>query len=72
MKRMGEKKKQVTLHVKQDPHSYKTMLCVWWGMEGIFHWELLDRNQTINVESCLSCWLHSQQLRQLAAADQQK
>ena len=52
-----DKNKQMTPHVKQDPHSCKIMLCVWWETKGILHWELLDRNQTINAE------VYSQQLR---------
>ncbi|XP_052829105.1 mariner Mos1 transposase isoform X3 [Octopus bimaculoides] len=36
--------------VKQDLYLRKTMLCVWWNWEGIIHYELLERNQTVNAE----------------------
>jgi histone-lysine N-methyltransferase SETMAR len=29
--------KQATPHVKSDLHPRKTMLCIWWVMEGIIH-----------------------------------
>ena len=51
--------------VKQDLHPQKTMMCVWWGMEGVIHWELLARNQTITSE------LYCQQLQRLAQALQE-
>ena len=42
--------KQATLHMKQDLHPCKMMLCVWWDWEGIIHYKLLERNQTVNTE----------------------
>jgi len=61
-----DKDQQATPRVKQNLHPLKTMLCVWWGMEGIIYWELLERNQTITSE------VYSQQLRRLADALQRK
>ena len=58
--------KQATPRAKQDLHPRKTMLCVWWDWEGIIHWELLDRNQTVNAE------LYVQQMQRLNNAIQQK
>jgi hypothetical protein len=42
------------------------MFCIWWDMEGIVHYELLERNLTITAE----CYCH--QLRRLEEAIQQK
>ena len=36
--------------VKPDLHSRKTMICIWWDWEGIMHWEMLERNATVNKE----------------------
>ena len=33
---------------KTDIHQKKVMLSVWWDFKGIFYFELLPRNQTIN------------------------
>jgi histone-lysine N-methyltransferase SETMAR len=33
---------------KQPLHTKKRMLCIWWGMRGVVHWELLPVNTTIN------------------------
>lgn len=41
--------KQATPRPKPELHPRKTMLCVWWSMEGVVHWELLPRNQTVNA-----------------------
>ena len=35
--------KQATPRAKQDLHPRKTMLCIWWDMEGIVHYELLGK-----------------------------
>lgn len=51
---------------KGDLHPCKTMLCVWWELESMIHNELLDRNQTTNVE------LYFQQMQRLIYAIQQK
>jgi histone-lysine N-methyltransferase SETMAR len=61
-----DKEQQANPRVKQDLHPRKTMLCVWWGKEGIIYWELLPRNQTITAE------VYSQQLRRLAEKIRQK
>lgn len=45
--------------VKPAIHSRKTMLCVWWNMDGIVHFELLERNKTINAQ------LYIEQLQRL-------
>jgi histone-lysine N-methyltransferase SETMAR len=42
------------------------MLCIWWDMEGIVHYELLERNLTVTAER------YCQQLRRLEEAIQQK
>ena len=36
--------------VKPDLHLRKTMICFWWDWEGMVHWELLERNATVNKE----------------------
>ena len=36
--------------VKPGLHSRKTMTCVWWDWEGMVHWEMLQRNATVNKE----------------------
>ena len=58
--------KQATPRVKQDLHPRKTMLCVWWDWEGIIHFELLERNQTVTAE------LYVQQMERLKLAIQEK
>ena len=34
--------------VKPDLHLRKTMICVWWDWESMVHWEMLERNATVN------------------------
>jgi hypothetical protein len=41
------------------------MLCIWWDMEGIIHYELLERSLTVIAERCC------QQLRRLEEAIRQ-
>jgi hypothetical protein len=41
---------QAMPRAKPDLHPHKTVLCIWWGMEGIIHYELLERNLTITAE----------------------
>ena len=36
--------------VKPDLHPRKTMICIWWDLEGMVHWEMLKRNATVNKE----------------------
>ena len=36
--------------VKPDLHLRKTMICIWWDWEGMVHWEMLERNATVNKE----------------------
>ena len=36
--------------VKPDLHPGKTMICVSWDWEGMVHWEMLERNATVNKE----------------------
>ena len=38
------------LRVKPDLHPRKTMICVGWDWEGMVHWEMLERNATVNKE----------------------
>jgi hypothetical protein len=42
------------------------MLCIWWDMGGIVHYELLQKNLTVTAER------YSQQVRRLGEAIQQK
>ncbi len=35
---------------KSGLHPQKIMLCIWWDVRGVVHWELLDPNQTITAE----------------------
>jgi histone-lysine N-methyltransferase SETMAR len=58
--------KQATPRARPDLHPRKTMMSVWWDVEGVVHYELLPRNQTITAD------LYCQQLRRLNAAIQQK
>jgi histone-lysine N-methyltransferase SETMAR len=44
---------------KPDLHPQKIMLCIWWDMRGVIHFELLNSNQTITSE------LYCQQLDRL-------
>ena len=44
---------------KRNIHSMKVMLCCWWDMRGVIHFELLGRNQTINTD------LYCQQLQRV-------
>ena len=45
---------------KLDPHRKKLMLCVWWDLEGVIYWELLDSKTTLTAA------VYSQQLDRLA------
>jgi histone-lysine N-methyltransferase SETMAR len=58
--------KQATPCAKPDLHPHKTMLCIWWDMEGIIHYELLERNLTVTAE------YYCQQLCRLEEEIQQK
>ena len=49
-----------------EVHQKRFMLCVWWDMEGIIYYELLESHQTVTVER------YRQQLQRLAEALQQK
>jgi hypothetical protein len=51
--------KQATPSAKPDLLARKSMLCIWWDMEGIIHYKLLERNLTITAER------YCQQLRRL-------
>ena len=51
--------KQATPRAKQGLHPKKTLLCVWWNVQGVIHSELLPKNQTITAE------LYCQQMRRL-------
>jgi histone-lysine N-methyltransferase SETMAR len=35
---------------KPDLHQMKIMMCVWWGINGIIHWELMPANTTITAQ----------------------
>jgi histone-lysine N-methyltransferase SETMAR len=45
---------------KTHHHSKKVMLSVWWGVNGVIHWEILSNNLTITAE------LYCQQLDRVA------
>lgn len=45
---------------KPDPHGKKIMLSVWWGVNGVVHWELLPKNTTVTAD------YYCQQLDRLA------
>ena len=36
--------------VKPDLHPRKTIICIWWDWEDMVHWEMLERNATVNKE----------------------
>ena len=36
--------------LKPDLHPRETMICIWWDWEGMVHWEMLERNATVNKE----------------------
>jgi hypothetical protein len=55
-----KKKKKKTLRVRA------AMLCIWWDMEAIIHYEPLERNLTITAQR------YCQQLRRLEKAIEQK
>jgi hypothetical protein len=50
---MPEPRKQAH-RAKPGLHLHKTMLCLWQDMEGIIHYELLERNLTVTAERLLS------------------
>jgi [histone H3]-lysine36 N-dimethyltransferase SETMAR len=35
---------------KPDLHQSKVMLCVWWWIGGVIHWEFVERGRSINAE----------------------
>ena len=51
---------------KNKTHAKKILLCVWWDIKGIIHFELLEENQTINSG------LYIEQLTRLEEALNQK
>lgn len=51
---------------RPETHGPKVMLCCWWDMQGMLYWELLAQGQTVTAE------VYTRQLRQLAAAIQEK
>lgn len=40
--------------ITKHPHDMisprKVLLCVWWNIRGIIHWDILSRNQTLTGE----------------------
>jgi len=58
--------KVATPRVKAEPHPRKVLLCIWWDQEGVLHYELLPRNQTITAE------VYCEQLRRLEKAIKEK
>lgn len=55
-----DKDKQPEPQPRTDLHPLKVMICVWWDVRGIIHYELLPRNTTITAD------LYCQQLDRLA------
>ena len=51
---------------KPDIHGKKVMLCVWWDLKGIIHYEVLEPKQTVNSD------VYSQQLRRLSEKIREK
>lgn len=51
---------------KGDLHSRKIMLSIWWGVQGVIHWELLPTSTTITADK------YCEQLNQVAAKLQGK
>ena len=49
-KEMGGSGDMLKPKVKPDFHSMKTMNCIWWDWKGMAHWEMLERNATVNKE----------------------
>jgi hypothetical protein len=47
---------------RSDPHRMKLMLCIWWNMNGVIYWELLDS------KSILTTAVYGQQLDKVAEA----
>ncbi|XP_054156275.1 histone-lysine N-methyltransferase SETMAR-like [Oppia nitens] len=47
---------------RADLHQKKVMLCVWWNIKGIVHWELLNVGQTVNSD------LYCQQLERVKSS----
>ena len=41
------KKRVEESRIKKDLHPMKTMICVWWDCEGSIHWEMLEKNMTV-------------------------
>ncbi|GFY29907.1 histone-lysine N-methyltransferase SETMAR [Trichonephila clavipes] len=35
---------------KPDLHPKKALLCIWWGIRGVVHFEVLKRGETVNAE----------------------
>ena len=52
---------QPKLKPKAELHQKKVMLSVWWGVRGIYHWELLPENTIITAG------VYTEQLQRLAA-----
>ena len=41
---------QVNSTPKRNIHCNKFMLCIWWDMKGVLHYELLKPGQTVTIE----------------------
>lgn len=61
-----DKDKNAQPQSKANPHEKKLMVCVWWDVKGVIHWEMLQRNQTINAQ------FYCEQLQRVADAIAQK
>lgn len=57
-----KKDKATALTPKPDKHCKKQMLCVWWSMRGIVHWELLEPGTSVNAKK------YRQQLKSVETA----
>ena len=52
--------------MKPELHPQKAMICIWWDCEGVIHYKMLEKNQTVNAE------LYIQQMWRLKEAIQRK
>lgn len=52
--------------IKSDLHPKKTMICVFWDWEGMIHWEMLQKNKTVDMH------LYKSQLQRLNEAIKEK
>ena len=59
---MGRTRREAIPDPRPDSHRKKLMLCIWWDVNGVIYWELLDSKST------LTATVYSQQLDKVAEA----